>query len=81
MCIRDSLTGLYKLCTVYTRSVKLNLHVFTTDDLTLKCGSKCNRDIYVCNLDLDVAGLERSRIELFYLRLLCLLYTSSAALR
>ena len=55
-------TCMYKLCTVYTGTIKFNLHVFTTDNLTFECRCKSNRDINVCNFDLDVTGFQRSCI-------------------
>ena len=64
-----SITGMYKLCTVYTGTIELNLHVFTTDDLALECGCKCNRDIDVCDLDLNVTSLKGSSVEFAYILL------------
>ena len=58
------ITSLNKLCTVHTGTVKLNLHVFTTDDLTLECRCKCNRNVNVCDLDLNVTGFQRSCVPL-----------------
>ena len=61
-----SVTCLYKLCTVYTGTIELNLHVFTTDDLTFECGCKCNRNIDICDLDLDITCFKRCSIEFAY---------------
>ena len=64
-----SITGMYKLCTVYTGTIELNLHIFTTDDLTLECRCESNRDINVCDLDLNVTSLKRSSVEFAYILL------------
>ena len=64
-----SITGMYKLCTVYTGTIELNLHIFTTDDLTLKCRCKCNRDINVCDFDLNITSLKGSSVEFAYVLL------------
>ena len=61
--------GLYQLKAVYTGTVELNLHIFTTDDLALECRCVSNRDINICNLDLDVSCLKRGSIELGNIRL------------
>ena len=57
------LTCLYKLCTVYAGTIKLNLHFFTTDDLTFKCRCECYRNVDVCNLNLDITSFKRSSVE------------------
>ena len=62
-----SVTGLYKLCTVNTGTIEFNLHVFTTDDLTFECGCESNRDIDVCDLDLDVTCFQGCSIEFAYI--------------
>ena len=56
------ITCMYKLCTVYTGTIEFNLHVFTTDNLTFECRCESNRDIDVCNFDLDVTCFQRSCI-------------------
>ena len=55
-------TCMYKLCTVYTGTIEFNLHVFTTDNLTFECRCESNRDIDVCNFNLDVTCFQRSCI-------------------
>ena len=64
-----SITGMYKLCTVYTGTIELNLHVFTTDDLTLECRCESNRNINICDLDLNITCLKRSSVEFAYVLL------------
>ena len=64
-----SVTGMYKLSTVNTGTIELNTHVFTTDDLALECRCECNRDIDVCDLDLDVTSLKGSSVEFAYVLL------------
>ena len=61
--------GLYQLEAVYTGAVEFNLHIFTADDFTLECRCVSNRDINICNLDLDVSCLKRGSIELGNIRL------------
>ena len=58
------LSCLDKLCAVYTGTIKLNLHIFTSDDLTFKCRGKCNRNIDLCDLDLDISGFQGHFIEI-----------------
>ena len=60
---------MYKLCTVYTGTIELNLHVFTTDDLTLECRCESNRNIDICDLDLNVTCLKGSSVEFAYVLL------------
>ena len=57
---------MHQLGTVYTGTVKLYLHIATTDDLAFKCRSKCYRDINICNLDLDITRFQRSSVEFAY---------------
>ena len=58
-----SIFCLNQLAAVYTGTVKLNLHITAADDFALKCRCECNRDIDVCNFNLDVAGFQRSCVE------------------
>src|SRR5699024_5595460 len=44
-----SVYSLYQLSTVYTRTIKFNLHIAAADDLTFKCRSESNRNIDICN--------------------------------
>ena len=61
--------GLYQLEAVHAGTVELYLHIFTTDDLTLECRCVSNRDINICDLDLDVSCLKRGSVELGNIRL------------
>ena len=61
------LSCLDKLCTVYTGTIKFNLHVFTTDDLTFKRRCKSNRNIDLCNLDLDISGFQGNFVEICHI--------------
>ena len=61
-----SIHGLNQLAAVHTGTVELNLHVTTTDDLTLECGCECNRDIDIGDLDLNVTCFKRGSIEFAY---------------
>ena len=62
--------GTNQLETVLVRigTVKLNLHFFSTDDLTLKCRSEGYGDIHLYEFDLDVSCLQRGSVE--FLRIL-----------
>ena len=59
--------SLHKLYAVHTGTVKFHTHILTTDDLPLKCRGKCNRDIYFCDLDLNISGFQRNLIEICYI--------------
>ena len=61
-----SIHGLNQLAAVHTGTIELNLHVTTTDDLTLECGCECNRDIDIGDLDLNITSLKRGSIEFAY---------------
>ena len=55
--------GLYQLTAVYTGTVEFYLHIAAADDLAFKCGRERNRNVDVCDLDLNIACFQRSRVE------------------
>ena len=64
-----SILRLYQLEAVHTGAVELYLHIAAADNFALKCGSKSNRNIDMCNFNLNVACFQGGRIELAYIRL------------
>ena len=59
----------YKLETVFSGTIELNLHISTTDDLALKCRCKGYRNINLSDLNLDVTCFKRSSIKFGYILL------------
>ena len=60
--------GLYKLYAVHTGTVKFHTHILTTDDLAFKCRGECNRNIYFCDLDLNISCFQGNLVEISHIR-------------
>ena len=61
--------GAYQLEAVHTGAVELYLHVAAADDLALESGSEGYRNVDLGDLQLDIAGFQRSRVELAHILL------------
>ena len=51
--------------TIHFRSIKVDLHIFLTDDLSFKCRGVCKRDIDICDFDLDISCFQGGLNEIF----------------
>ena len=60
---------MYKFCTVYTGTVEFYLHITTTDDFTFECRCESNRNINVCDFDLNITSFQGCCIEFINNRL------------
>ena len=65
----SSVLGQYQLEAVHTGAVELYLHIAAADDLALECGSESNRNVDLCDFQLDIACLKGGSVELAYVLL------------
>ena len=58
-----SIFCLNQLAAVYAGTVKLNLHIAAADNLALECRCERNRNINVCDFNLNIACFQGSSVE------------------